>query len=364
MKPSLGAIFASTNAGSGCEPRQFRIVTRHSHPLLYLPHSRQATQIALSLYPAQRSAARMLRAALQVACAGNLLKLLPATEVALALDAPLTRFLTSLDPGGNLPEFAALAGNPNAAGQRFILLVFGPDARPAIVVKAGATSEAMRLIRQEIEVLQSTPTGAQGLPRIRSTVSDERVQAFAIDFIPGDPPRSQPANTMAGLLHSWVDVSRRLPISELPIWQRLTREAEPSPLLKTLTPALASTSVCPTLYHGDFAPWNIKVSPHTGAWTVLDWERGELVGLPCWDWFHYRIQTGLLVDRLPAETHARQIEQWLAAEDFVHYARIAGAWEVRKELLLAYLLYNLEVIRPAEGAAALRELMGKIAPAS
>jgi len=46
--------------------------------------------------------------------------------------------------------------------------------------------------------------------------------------------------------------------------------------------------VYPALTHGDFAPWNVKVSRR--QWTVLDWERGELAGRAGWDWFHFVMQ--------------------------------------------------------------------------
>ena len=42
----------------------------------------------------------------------------------------------------------------------------------------------------------------------------------------------------------------------------------------------------------------ITVRPQDGSWVVLDWERGEPEGLPGWDWFHYVVQTGVLVEGL------------------------------------------------------------------
>ena len=51
---------------------------------------------------------------------------------------------------------------------------------------------------------------------------------------------------------------------------------------RELAARLGSRLVSSVVFHGDFAPWNIKVD-RAGAWMVLDWERGELHGVPCWD---------------------------------------------------------------------------------
>ncbi len=103
-------------------------------------------------------------------------------------------------------------------------------------------------------------------------------------------------------------------------------------------------------------PWNIKVSP-AGAWTVLDWERGELAGLPGWDWFHYLIQNGILVGHLPAPVLIQHVETLLDSPPFKQYAALAGIQGCERELVLAYLLHIVEVIKPSEGLAATAELL-------
>jgi len=94
---------------------------------------------------------------------------------------------------------------------------------------------------------------------------------------------------------------------------------------------------------------------------VLDWERGELDGIPGWDWFHYVIQPGILVERLSTTDLVQRIETLLAAESFAAYAGRAGILGCERELLLAYLLHAVEVIKPSEGLAATRELLGAMA---
>jgi hypothetical protein len=109
--------------------------------------------------------------------------------------------------------------------------------------------------------------------------------------------------------------------------------------------------------HGDFAPWNIKVSPRDGRWTVLDWERGDPVGVPGWDWFHYEIQSAILVDKSSTSTLQSRIDELLSSASFRKYATQARIQEVCRPLVAAYLLYTLEITRPTEGLQALRDLL-------
>ena len=113
------------------------------------------------------------------------------------------------------------------------------------------------------------------------------------------------------------------------------------------------------MHHGDFVPWNIKVSP-SGAWTVLDWERGEATGIPGWDWFHYVIQSAILVAHLPTSALVQLIEELLGSEVFRQYAARGGIVGCERELALTYLLHVVEVIKPSEGLEPTRELLGAL----
>lgn len=49
---------------------------------------------------------------------------------------------------------------------------------------------------------------------------------------------------------------------------------------------------------------------------VLDWERGELAGIPAWDWFHFVLQPAILVAREDTAALVRRLEGLLASADF------------------------------------------------
>jgi hypothetical protein len=156
-------------------------------------------------------------------------------------------------------------------------------------------------------------------------------------------------------LNSWIAEARRVSLGELPDWLRLEQVAGNN-WFAPFAERLRAQAVHPAICHGDFAPWNIKVSPQ-GEWVVLDWERGELEGVPGWDWFHYVLQPAILVERLRTAELLRKADDLLASDSFREYAKRAGISGMERELMLAYLLHCVAVIQPSEGAAQTRELL-------
>jgi aminoglycoside phosphotransferase (APT) family kinase protein len=131
-------------------------------------------------------------------------------------------------------------------------------------------------------------------------------------------------------------------------------------VLAAIRSRIESASFHPTLYHGDFAPWNVKAQAD-GTWRVLDWERGEFVGMPSWDWFHYHVQVGLLVQRWDTPTHAHSLCSLLADRGFLRYADAAGVRSLLRDLLLAYLLYSMHILGPKESLPAKQALLDTLA---
>lgn len=338
---------------------RFRLVRKHGEPLLLLPPRRRAAIEALTLYPAQTSKARaarfLLRACLQAGLA-------PGTKpVTVRADpqAAFWRFLRSDDRAGQpgRPDFAVLCGNPRVPGRRFILLVFDSAGGPRKLVKAGVSTEARALIRQEAAFLKSSSVEKVSAPAVLGAFSGDGIEAVALEYAAGKNPDPREMTPLANLLTSWLHPEQRMPLADLPAWRRLAGVAQANPLLRRLESALATTQVRPAILHGDFAPWNIRVDPVTRRWVVLDWERGETAGPPGWDWFHFVIQTETLVHRASPDQVAAPVEALLESAAFRGYARQAGIEDIARPLVLAYLLYFTEVIPPAEGVGPTRELL-------
>jgi aminoglycoside phosphotransferase (APT) family kinase protein len=159
---------------------------------------------------------------------------------------------------------------------------------------------------------------------------------------------------------SWLQPAEEIAAIETANWQALTNAAPSHPLLKTLTARLQGKRVRASLHHGDFAPWNVKVDK-AGRWTVLDWERGEVRGLPLWDWLHFIIQREVLIRRPGLGGLIDVVESLLRSPAVLDYSKRAACAGIERELTLAYLLHVSEIIRPAEGLPENRRLLDELA---
>jgi hypothetical protein len=108
-------------------------------------------------------------------------------------------------------------------------------------------------------------------------------------------------------------------------------------LVGTALSALRSGGRYPAFWiHGDFLPWNLK---RCGAEIyAIDWEEGEVRGLPGQDIFHYHYMPANLFDESLDSTMRK------CRDAFAPYAQALGlAAQDFKPLLLAYLLKQVAV---------------------
>ena len=266
-------------------------------------------------------------------------------------DDPFAGFLSQLS-GRTPPQFAMLAGNANAKGQRCVFLLFDAKGHPVTVVKAGADPEATRLIAREEAFLKTAPLNVRGIPKLSSSFISERVSAFAMDFFPGTSPPVTDQASVHKVLDAWINPGAPMAINKLPVWQRLLEGAGAS--LSLAARELGARVVCSAIHHGDFAPWNIKA--RRGNWTVLDWERGELSGLPAWDWLHFLVQPAILVEHASPSEILIRLAHLFQSPLFVEYANRAHLSGLELPMTAAYLNFCVHVIRQTEGLEPIKEL--------
>jgi hypothetical protein len=344
--------------------RQFRVVSRKGQPLLLIPQRRKAAAHTFGLYPAQTRRARWARTLLRFLVSWGLPTGLKTVRLQLSTADPFMQYLAeeSGDVVRALPELGVLAGNAATAGRRFVVLVFEQGRRPVAAVKAGLSGRARDLVRQERNLLQQASAGTAGLPRFRSEFEDARLSALATDYYPGDSPAGPAFDQVASLLEAWLEPSQSVALGETTPWRDLCAAAAGDPLFAVISRALSGRPVPRTLFHGDFAPWNVKVDGE-GRWTVLDWERGQLAGVPGWDWFHFALQPAILVERLGVSALVDRTERLLRSYLFRQYATKAGVLPKEREFLLGYLLYCVWVLKPTEGLEITRQLLEALAEA-
>lgn len=339
------------------------VVRKSGTPFLLLPKSPSLAATSLSLYPAQTSRAKLAKSLLRAALRLRLTAPLEKATFAVGSREPFARFLAGLvdSPAGSVPEMAVLSGNPRTEARRYIFLLFDNQRRAAFVVKAGRTEAARQLIRHEAAFLHSAPAGTPGLPQLRASFDTEPASAFALDFVAGDSPKPEAWPTLGKLFSSWVNAQKTIRVCDAKVWQTLEPACAADPLFTKLSLQLADVAFHPTIFHGDFAPWNIKVAPREQTWRVLDWERGDLAGIPGWDWFHYVIQSGILVCKQTPEQLLQTIEKLFATAQFQSYATAAGIRGNERLLAIAYLLHLVNVIRPSEGLETNKSLLALLA---
>jgi hypothetical protein len=69
------------------------------------------------------------------------------------------------------------------------------------------------------------------------------------------------------------------------------------------------------------------------------------------------VQPGVLVKKLSAPELRDELEKLLRSEKFSAYAKRCGITGCERELALAYLLYNVAVLKPSEGRVETRALL-------
>jgi hypothetical protein len=352
-EPSWAELFTGDETAGSPVLLHLRLLRRAGEPLLLVPTNPKFAAVALSLYPAQRTKARLIREGLRQLWRLGIPVNFETVAISLIPDAPFPKFLAqgAATTPGAFPPLAILCGNPEASGRRFVILVFGPDRTPAAVVKAGIGEAAGRLIDREATFLKSVPRGAPAIPELRGTFYGQNVHALALNFVGGNTPLPKDYDGVGKLLTSWLDRGELRRLGDLPAWRALEGACRSHPLWEGVAGSLRNRLVRPTIFHGDFAPWNIKVSPQDRSWAVLDWERGELVGIPGWDWFHYVFQHAILVSRLPLAGAVQRIHKLLHHAAFERYTSAAAIDGVQRELFLTYLIcYSRSFGSPKSGA--------------
>jgi len=334
---------------------EMRLLRKNGRPLFLLSKRPAVAAATFDLYPAQTAKARLARTGLQWLARFGLG---PGEKVSVRIStedkfAQFIRARANVD-SSLIPTFGVLAGNPATPGQRFLVLAFDGDERPVSVIKTGVSVAARQLIRNEIGFLRSAPSKMPGLPRVQATIESENLSALALDYYAGASPRGNDAHELGRLLSSWIDSTSRMPLKEIPVWQTLERALSVGEIggLERIRGA----SVHPVVQHGDFTPWNIKISAN-GTWTVLDWERGQLQGIPGWDWFHYHLQNEILVGGQTGQELVNTTKEILHAEVFQDYAGKTEIKGFERTLLRAYLLHIIHVVKPSEGLSQARDLV-------
>lgn len=362
LQPSIASLFLAESATGPTQAWSWRLIRRRRRPFLLLPLGLASTRRSLELYSPQRGLARMARAALPLLLRTPAALLFQRLTYPVQAEADFLRFLSEQAglPCAHLPAPAIKFGGLEPESFRLVFLLCDQTQRPLKIIKVGLDAGGRAATDREAAVLERLPDHTPGCARITGRFTTANISAFATDFFPGESPADDAG--MESLFHSWLNAGPVVALESLPVWQDLesvVARAAPADWA-ALRFALAGQSLHSTLYHGDFAPWNIRAINSRNL-RAFDWERGQLHGIPGWDWFHFIVQTAILVRRLSAERTAAEVEALLASPRFEKYAAAAGMSAIVRPLLLAYLLHHRWQVRPLEGGRQIEELYDVLA---
>lgn len=356
VRPALETLFAGPGGGRPVAFR-WRLVARRGRPFLLLPAEARRVPAGLQLYSAQRLRAKIWRRLLPAVFGSPFAGFFPAVRFDADSRSAFLRFLA--EQAGVPAEQVAVGSvkfSEFGGRSRVVVLLCDESGRPARVVKAGLNGAGRAATEREADFLAQLPASKLGCIRLAGRFASPEVVAFATEYFPGTSPFDDAG--LEHLFHDWLDTTAAVPLGGLPAFAALAAAADGGPdaeVWRRLRAALAAVPVRPTLYHGDFAPWNIRVVNARNL-QAFDWERGSTRGVPGWDWFHFTVQTAILARRHPAARAAAEAEQLLHSPRFQKYAAAAGIGGCARPLLLAYLLHHILVTRPQEGDQAAREL--------
>jgi len=348
VRPIIEALFASS--GQPGQPVAFEwwLMRRKGRPFFLLPRSAAVARTGLNLYSAQRRQAKIWRALLPVLLPTPAANFFERVRFQADTGSEIMQFMAR-QAGVAVGEVFPAAMKLSEVGHRarLVLLLCDEGGRPTRVIKVGINVAGRQATDQEADLLAQLPAHTLGCIRLTGRLVTPTLSAFATDYFPGTSPEDDTG--MEHLFHAWLKDEPPVPLESLPLWQELAAAGAQSESWPILSRALAGKKIRPTLYHGDFAPWNVRIVNSQNL-QAFDWERGQLRGLPGWDWFHFIVQTSILARGYSVERAAAEVEQLIHSPRFQKYAADAGISDIAEPLLLAYLLHQCWIIKPLEGA--------------
>jgi hypothetical protein len=315
-----------------------------------LPGNAGAGRASLELYLAQRPLAKAFRSVMPLILRTPAAGIFEEIKVAADADSDWICFLKQQAglEAGQLTTPAIKFGGVAKKTSRLVMLLCDEAGHPIRVIKVGLNTAGRAATEREADLLSRLPDGLIGCTGITGRYHSATLSAFATAYFPGASLDNDLG--IEKLFHNWLNPTPKEPLETLASWQQLAAvaSAEAAPEWELLREALAGQRVRTTLFHGDFTPWNVRILNAENI-RAFDWERGQLKGIPGWDWFHFIIQTSVLVKRHSRERIAAELEQLFHSPRFQKYAEEAGITQIIEPLLLAYMLHQKLVDQPEEG---------------
>ena len=264
-------------------------------------------------------------------------RFLPKTEIKIGSEG----LFAGLGEVASLDQFGFLLGNAESEKRKLIGIY--EDKGVLRVVKAGCGAAASD-VRGECESMRdfaSLVVGV-GVPECQGLFEIQNGTAYVAELVNGRSPRGAKDDVLVfDLQQDWLGGGSSTVISDLSCWKRLDAKLDDGE--RECFVEFSSQEVVSPVMHGDFAPWNIKISDG-GSVKVLDWEFAEKAGMPSWDWLHYHVQRMRLVEGASVDQIVKRCRVMLAGDAMRKYLYKAGVAGDADVLLGSYLCYSGRVL--------------------
>lgn len=313
-------------------------ITRDGFLLLALAADKKAARMTLALYHPQSLKARVLVVGVSCLIAVGLHRFLPQRIITIRETSPLSGLRNLSD------QIGFLLGNVKGYARRAIVVHRANEKDLCYVVdKIGFGEAAKKSVVDERLVIEVLPRENTGVPQIWNQGEADGWAFYTTPYLDGRSPRASDQEDVLRVLKNWSENGVSMPLGSTPQWVMIKEAVVAQQGSMSMFEQLGNAGdvmIKVGLFHGDFAPWNIKVSPE-GDIHVMDWEDGCNAGPAGWDWLHYMIQRASLVDHLPAPEILKVCRRWAKSEAGNNFLTEAG-WGDEVELWLgSYLMYSL-----------------------
>ena len=321
--------------GSGDVVRslRFHCLRRNGHLLLVLPKDKELALLTLSLYQPQTSKAKLLAKGLSAMIKLGLHRLLSRLDMQIRSESAFADFVVGRH------QIGFLLGNPEAEARRVIVVY--QHHNEVAVAKIGVGEIGKQSVEAEAKTILSLPENYLGIATVKKCRCRADWYYYTTPFIIGDSPVQKQDGQVFALLDDWVRHFTLKSLRDTQIWESLKFHERQGGRkgYSDFIERLGELDVKVGLYHGDFAPWNIKIS-EGGVVNVMDWEYARLDGLAGWDWLHYMIQRATLVSNHSATEVLAECRLWAVTPEGRAFLCAAGWGQHIEEWLGSYLVYS------------------------
>lgn len=313
---------------------RFYCIYRNGRLLLALPKERLLALNVLALYQPQTWKGCSVVSLVKLLVRFRLhVFLLPSLLLNFRSESPIA----ALDVSHG--SFGFLLGNPASTARRVILM--RQKNEEFFVDKIGFSLSARRSVCDEASIMRGLPSDLRGLLMPMQYKSSDNWAFYSCLFVEGESPKGEHDDLILDVLASWCEHGHKALLESIPQWALIRDFIQQQDIEKgqSLIASCRGLEVMVGISHGDFAPWNVKVTG-TDSVVVMDWEYGSNTGPAAWDWIHYLIQRSSLVEGNSEKKTIQVCRDWAKTDRGKIFMEESG-WGSNIELCLgSYLIYS------------------------